>query len=369
MERKLISQIKTDCRYFKGSSPCIANKKYGATCGNCNMYEKVDSNILIIKLGAAGDVIRTTPLLHALRKRYPFAKIHWLTDYPMFVPLKTEPSADEVYEFNLRNVTYLNSFEFDLVINLDKDREAIALTTQIRSIRKAGFIMRNGHCYPADENAVHKFLTGVDDVFSKENSKSYMEEIFEICGFEYCGERYVIDIRERGLPDLNLNADKKIIGLNTGSGERWQSRNWSERNWEQVIYELIANDFEVILLGGEAEDARNRALSGNTGAKYFGVHELGRFVELVDRCDVIVSQVTMCMHIALALGKKLVLMNNIFNRNEFELFGNGVIVEPERECKCYFGQKCSNDSYNCMDHIAPETIVKESISVLETIEA
>lgn len=34
------------------------------------------------------------------------------------------------------------------------------------------------------------------------------------------------------------------------------------------------------------------------------------------------------------LNKKWVFLNNIFNRNEFGFFGNGVIVEPARECRC-----------------------------------
>ncbi|PIU40254.1 MAG: glycosyl transferase, partial [Candidatus Omnitrophica bacterium CG07_land_8_20_14_0_80_50_8] len=36
--------------------------------------------ILIIKLGAMGDVLRTTPLLPALRKKYPGSKITWLVE-------------------------------------------------------------------------------------------------------------------------------------------------------------------------------------------------------------------------------------------------------------------------------------------------
>jgi heptosyltransferase-2 len=36
----------------------------------------------------------------------------------------------------------------------------------------------------------------------------------------------------------------------------------------------------------------------------------------------------MGMHITLALGKKIVLMNNIFNPYEFDLFGKGEIVAP-----------------------------------------
>jgi heptosyltransferase-2 len=51
------------------------------------------------------------------------------------------------------------------------------------------------------------------------------------------------------------------------------------------------------------------------------------------------------------LNKKWVFLNNIFNRNEFEFFGNGVIVEPARECRCYFRLSCGNKDYSCLEFI------------------
>ncbi len=359
-----LDDVKTDCRYFKGNVPCFANKKYGVTCIECNQYDRFEEKILIIKLGAAGDVIRTTPLLYPLRKEYPSARIYWLTNYPRFVPVDSYPNADVVLDFNLQNVLYLKSMKFDRVINLDKDNEAIGLAAQIRSERNSGFIMRDGHCYPADELAEHKFFTGINDVYSKNNTKSYMEEMFEICGYEYSGENYVIDLFEHDNVDIPVAKEKKIIGLNTGSGERWVSRLWDDNNWIELANMLCDSNYEVILLGGESEHRRNVNLRDNSSAKYFGVFGLGNFINIVNKCDIIVSQVTMCMHIAIALKKKLVLMNNIFNKNEFELFGNGVIVEPEKECKCYFLSKCVNRDYHCMQHITPGMIHTECMKLL-----
>ena len=80
--------VKTDCKFFKGDIPCIYHKKEGVKCENCKYYEPLKEKILIIKLGAAGDVIRTTPILRVLRKKYPYANITWLTDYPVLVPKK-----------------------------------------------------------------------------------------------------------------------------------------------------------------------------------------------------------------------------------------------------------------------------------------
>ncbi len=80
---------------------------YGVMCDECSYYDKINKKILIIKLGAAGDVIRTTPLLYPLKNEFPDAKIYWLTYSPELVPVNTEPKADEVLKYNLQNVSFL----------------------------------------------------------------------------------------------------------------------------------------------------------------------------------------------------------------------------------------------------------------------
>jgi ADP-heptose:LPS heptosyltransferase len=355
-----LQDIKFDCRNFRGDVPCIPNKKFGCMC-ECKYYDRVDSRILIIKLGAAGDVIRTTPLLYPLKKEYPNSMIYWLTYAPELVPVTTNPGVDIVLNYNAKNIAFIEKINFDLVVNLDKDKEAIFIADKIDAKEKRGFIMRNGYCYPADGRALHKYLTGIFDNISMENKKSYPQEIFEICGYEFNKEKYLIDIDPKNgiQPDIDYN--KTIIGLNTGCGERWVSRLWKNSYWIELIKMLQSENFEVILLGGPSEDENNIFLSKVTGAKYFGYFDIKRFINLVNKCDIIVSQVTMAMHIAIALGKKLVLMNNIFNPNEFELYGNGEIVHPRKKCKCYFQPECINTDYECMDQLYPEDVFNSCI--------
>ncbi len=356
-----LSQVKFDCRHFKGSVPCKPNKLYGAVCDDCGYYEKTEKRILIIKLGAAGDVIRTTPLLHPLKKKFPGSKIYWLTYHPDLVPLQTKPCADVALAYNLQNIAWLYATEFDLIVNLDKDNEAISAAQNISAKEKFGFVMKDGYCSPADKNAEHKFLTGIFDKLSIENRKSYPEEIFEICGFKFNKEKYLIDTDMRFEMDFPVDANKEVIGLNTGCGERWTSRMWKDEHWLALIRKLIDEGFEVVLLGGPSEDKKNSFLNEVTGAKYFGYFDLKTFINLINKCDAVVTQVTMAMHIAIALEKKLILMNNIFNPNEFELYGNGGIVSPRKECKCFFQPKCINPDYECMDHLMPEDVYNECV--------
>jgi ADP-heptose:LPS heptosyltransferase len=359
-----LTDLKTDCRFFRGDIPCKQNKEFGVTCDNCSFYKKTDSKVLIIKLGAAGDVIRTTPLLYPLKNEYPGSKIFWLTYTPELVPVNTEYNADVVLKCNFQNAMYLKEIEFDVVINLDKDKEAIALMKNLKAKKKFGYTIKDDTCYPVNRLAEHKYLTGVFDNLSKENKKSYLEEIFEICGYKFKKEKYILELDEKFDMKWDIDTSKKVIGLNTGCGERWTSRLWSDDNWMNLVHRLIDKGYEVILLGGQQEHSKNKLYSENTKAKYFGHFPLETFLNLVNKCELVITQVTMTMHIAIGLNKKLVLMNNIFNPNEYELYGNGEIIQPRKECKCYFSPKCVNPEYNCMDFLLPEDILNSTVKLL-----
>jgi ADP-heptose:LPS heptosyltransferase len=120
---------------------------------------------------------------------------------------------------------------------------------------------------------------------------------------------------------------------------------------------LKKKGYEVVLLGGELEHSKNQKLARATKAKYFGHVPLQQFIDLVDQCDLVVTGVTMAMHIAIGLGKKIVLFNNIFNKHEFELYGLGTIVEPDKPCRCYYQPSCTNAQYRCMDHVPVKSVV------------
>ena len=102
-------------------------------------------------------------------------------------------------------------------------------------------------------------------------------------------------------------------------------------------------------------------LSEKSGGKYLGHFELDKFISLVDQCDLVVTAVTMAMHIAIGLKKKLVLFNNIFNKNEFYLYNRGIILEPEFDCDCFYNPVCPN---NCMKYIYPDVVSKEVVNLL-----
>ncbi|GAB1447981.1 lipopolysaccharide heptosyltransferase I [Bacteroidota bacterium] len=354
--------FKADCKHYKGHIPCKPHKEHGYHCSNCAVYSPVTKRILIIKLGAIGDVIRTTPLVVKYRALYPDCKITWLTWTPDILPAS---QIDEILKWDHNALLYVQHSTWDIAINLDKEKEAGALLKVLDAKEKFGYVLKDNEIQPFNELANHKFATGMFDDVSKANTKSYLQEIFEICGMEHTGEPYLMDTHADKGFSWNLPTDKKIIGLNTGCGGRWTTRLWSIDKWVELIALLKVQhpDAHILLLGGEAEDARNKEIQAKSGADYLGFFSLNAFINLVNHCHLVITQVTMGMHITLALGKRIVLMNNIFNPYEFDLFGKGEIVGPDKACKCFYRGSCL-DGTSCMEQLPAEKIAAAVLRVM-----
>ena len=162
---------------------------FGVNCSKCDYYQPIKFRILIIKLGAIGDVIRTTPLIEAFSKKHENIEFTWLTQFPDILP--KEPYL-KVYKWDYDGVTIAKSKTYDIALNLDKEDEACLLLKEVTAKEKYGFISDENHLAAATPNAEHKILTGCFDELSKANTKSYLEEIFEICHLNFSFEEYVI---------------------------------------------------------------------------------------------------------------------------------------------------------------------------------
>lgn len=361
-----LEQVHFDCRFFRRDIPCKPNKIKGEMCPTCSEYSPVDKRILIIKLGALGDVIRSTPLVVKYRSLYPNCHISWITLSPDILP--HDGSIDAIYKMDSMNIYKIIHQEFDIAINLDKDIEACALLSDVKATEKHGFIWENGKIGVTNEAAKHKLITGLFDQVSRANTKSYLQEIFEICGLEFGYEPYLMNVH----PELvqqhsslrNAANGKKIIGLNTGCGRRWPTRLWSPENWIALIGKLQKAGYFPVVLGGNDEDELNRVYERETGCLYPGTFPLPEFIAIAANCDTIVSAVSMMMHLAVGLQKPLVLFNNIFNRHEFEMYGRGEIIEPTSGCECYYGNSCKRD-VPCMTSISVEAVFDAIVRVTE----
>ena len=348
--------VHTDCRHFDGYKPCKPHKRSGERCEECRAYEPAGESVLILKLGAAGEVIRCTPILRYLRKNLATARLVWVTEFPELIP---DGWADKVIRPTWQNAEWIRAQRWNLVLSLDKDPTTCAIARQLSADQVKGFTLNeHGRIVAADQDALHKWHTGLFDDLMKANTRHYVQEIFEVCGWAYNGETYVLPEPQHG-DSLDIPGDGPIVGLNTGAGAAWATRIWPEENFALLIRELKHRGLRPLLLGGPDEHDKNLRLARATGAAYAGTRPLRQFLGLVDTCDVVVTAVTMALHMAIGLGKRIVLFNNVFNRHEFHLFGQGRIIEPDLSClACYksrFDSACPVT--NCMERISVDRVV------------
>ena len=168
--------LKTDCRHFHGDRPCTPHKLHGVECASCtDHYDPAATRLLIVKLAAMGDVLRTTSLLPAIHRRWPGAHITWVTN-PESVPLLSgNPDIDRVIPFKAGAVPLeVLSERYDVVVNPDAAPESCALAHMARTGNRIGFAFdERGAPVPLSKGAGHWLAMGLSDELKRTNQRTY----------------------------------------------------------------------------------------------------------------------------------------------------------------------------------------------------
>jgi heptosyltransferase-2 len=133
--------LKYNCRYFSGDRPCEFYKKYKVKCDSCTYYYPIKQKILIIKLDAIGDVLRTTSILPPLKQKYPESHITWCTMSNAKELFDGNNLVDEIVTIEEDAHIRLTAEEFDIVINLDSSKISSAIAAMVKGKEKKGFVL------------------------------------------------------------------------------------------------------------------------------------------------------------------------------------------------------------------------------------
>ena len=168
-------EIAWDCKFFLGDRPCVWHKQTGVLC-TCDRYEPVEERLLIVKLDAMGDVLRSTALLPPIVEAHPRGAITWITRKESVPLLQRNPYIAEVLELGPEAVVHLQTRTFDRVINLDASKTSAALASAARSPRKDGFVLHErGYVQPTNDAARRWLEAGIFDDIKRQGSSTYQE--------------------------------------------------------------------------------------------------------------------------------------------------------------------------------------------------
>jgi len=177
-------------------------------------------NILLIKLNATGDVVRTTTLLHKLR-----GDITWVTAINNVVLL-------DGLRPNVRCIAWLDRAqaldrEYDLVISLEDEAETAAFVKSARAKQVFGAYLNGDGHVKYTEDARCWFDLSLISVHGRQkanelkyqNRHTYQELVFDGLGFKFQGESYVLPKRVA----TDLRGD---VAISPVAGPVWPMKAW-----------------------------------------------------------------------------------------------------------------------------------------------
>ncbi|MBV6511813.1 MAG: hypothetical protein FMNOHCHN_01297 [Ignavibacteriaceae bacterium] len=359
--------LKTDCIHFPGDRPCRFNKETGQECTDCPYYISPSGRILIIKLDAVGDVLRSTSILPALHRKYPGYEITWVTRQNAADLFRNNPLVHHVAVFEKpETLMKVMNEEYDILIHPDSNPASGSMASLVNAKKKFGFITDSqGNVSPMNEAASGWLEMGAFDKRKKENRRSYQEILHDICELEYKRDEIQLSLskNEKEFRDAfkqkhNLSRFNKIIGLNTGASARWRLKQWHQHHLETLISSFKdQSEAGILLYGGPEERERNKSLKEkfpfviDTGTE----NSLRQFFSLLDISDIILTGDTLGLHAATALKKEVICLFGPTSSAEIEDYGRITKVVPDMECLVCYKPECDFKP-NCMDLIFPATV-------------
>jgi heptosyltransferase-2 len=192
--------------------------------------------ILLIKLGATGDVVRTTTLLHVIK-----GDIDWLTSDMNHIMLK-DSKVKNIIPWSKRET--ITGKKYDLIINLEDESEPAKILRKINYGEVIGAYVRdsgemaytNNLCEWFDLSLISRFGKVRADELKIKNRMSFQEIIFKCLGYSFSGQMYHLPISK----ETNLEGD---IAIAADSGAVWPMKKWAY--YDELKKELETLGYKV----------------------------------------------------------------------------------------------------------------------------
>jgi ADP-heptose:LPS heptosyltransferase len=178
-------------------------------------------NILIVKLGATGDVVRTTPLLRLLS-----GSVTWITAAKNGVFL--DGLADNLRHFSWEARARALDIPYDIAISLEDTLEVALFLKSVRPAEIFGAYADSSKRLRYTDNSKCWFDLSLISSYGRQeadrlkllNRQTYQELIFNGLGLRFAGEPYVLpEAIETGLSgDVAIAAD---------AGPIWPMKKWA----------------------------------------------------------------------------------------------------------------------------------------------
>ena len=257
--------------------------------------------ILIIKLGALGDVVMSTGAIRAIREQHPDAHISILTTPPMMMLLKANPYVDEFlmderkkpwhlfYMYDL----YKKLQGWDMVYDLQKTGRTNGLYHILAGKPQwSGIAKGCSHPQPTDTYLDMHSVDSLNDQLKHAGiTADYWPDI------TYARQDASSIIQKHG-----LDMDKTIV-LVPGCSAHREMKRWTR--YDALTNVLMEQGYKVVLIGTNAEGKVLKDIEDNTGCiNLCNQTSIGQLIDLTNKAFRVIGNDTGPMHMAAASAAK-----------------------------------------------------------------
>ncbi len=289
-------------------------------------------NVLIIRLGAIGDVVRTLPAVNLWQRQYPETRFTWLVEPAAASVLQGQAALEKVIIFER------NLFSGFLRSPGNLIRAGLSLTALIAELRAENFdLVVDFHGIL--KTALFARLSGVKEIVgfarpdAKEGSARFYSRQFQVPGsginrveralalVEYLGVDISREIpagyrlpvtalnREAARESLALLAELPgrgpIIALHPGSSRKTAYKRWHQNGYVGLVNALVEKlDARIILTWGPGERETVELIAGNVRVPRVVAKKTASLLDLAAlfaACDLYIGGDTGPSHLAAAM--------------------------------------------------------------------
>ena len=312
-------------------------------------------NILIVRLGALGDVVHTIPAAAALRAAFPRAHIDWLVDArhrPIVELVTTIDRAITLERPTLRGwsavVRAMRQVRYDVAFDLQGLLKSAVLARASGAAHIIGFSI-----WHLREKAARPFYSDVHDAEGGHVIAKNLR-LLRAVGVEDDQVRFPLG----DTPSLALDALRHRLGgrpfalINAGAA--WPNKRWPPERFGQLAAFLReACGLEPVILWGPGEEVlASRVTAGSAGtaieAPRTSVTDL---VALTRAAALVISGDTGPLHVATAVGTPTVSLFGPTDPQRNGPFDNAdITVSRYDACGCHYDRRCHRAQW-CLDSV------------------
>jgi len=315
--------------------------------------------ILVIKLGALGDVVLSTPLLARILEAHAADEVTLLTA-PAWVDLFSAFPRVQLVAYRrkggiemLRVMHWLLGQSFDVVYDLQGSLRSRIMTLLTQAQKRAGPMpaLAYTHTPLAGSQGTHAF-----DRFNAVLRAAGLEAappVLQLPLSTAAVTRVDAWLQQQGL------GNRRLVLMHAGASPRWPSKCWPEPHFLQLAQALENCGLAVIWLGGETERDLNRRLARHTGIDASAIFNLGELAALGHRATFSMTNDSGPMHILSTAGLPVYAFFGPTDWQCSHALGQSarVLVNPVPCSPCHLPVCPPQQQHVCLAGITPEIVL------------